>query len=149
MIYANLKNVLRYRGIHPGLDLALEHITPEFLAGIGDKRVELKGSDVYCFKVTFDSVPEEKAFFENHKKYADIHIVIEGVEVMGISLPESLELYEERTETDAYFYHGKEEQRLTLTPGNFLVAFPEDAHKTQMMVDVSRPVTKIVFKVLL
>jgi len=147
MIYANNKNALRYRGIHPGLDLALEHLTPEFLSGVGKERVELDGGRVYCFRVTFDSIPEEKAFFENHREYIDIHVVLDGAEGMEIALPENLKLYEERPETDAYFYHGTGYHRLTLTPGNFLVAFPEDAHKTQMMLDVPRPVTKVVFKI--
>ena len=30
MIYAKNKDALAYRGIHPNLDLALDHITPEW-----------------------------------------------------------------------------------------------------------------------
>ena len=30
MIYATNSDALSYRGIHPNLDLALAHITPEF-----------------------------------------------------------------------------------------------------------------------
>ena len=42
MIYAKNADALAYRGIHPNLDLALEHITPEFLASLRDnQRVEL------------------------------------------------------------------------------------------------------------
>jgi len=149
MIYADNRDALRYRGIHPNLDLALGYITPEFLAGLGDQRVEIRGTDVYCFKVTFDTVPEERAFFENHKKYIDIHIILSGAERMDIARPETLKLYEERPDTDAYFYHGTSGCHMILTPGNFLVAFPEDAHKTQIMVEAPKPVTKVVFKVLL
>ena len=47
MIYAKNKDALSYRGIHPNLDLALEHITEEYLPAIGETRVELKGSDVW------------------------------------------------------------------------------------------------------
>lgn len=46
MIYANIKDALRYRGISENLDIALEHLNPEFLASLGEERVELKGSDV-------------------------------------------------------------------------------------------------------
>lgn len=147
MIYANNKNAFRYLGIHPGLDLALNHITTEFLSGIGNQQIEIDGTDVYCFKTTFESIPEEKAFFENHREHIDIHLILDGAEVMDIALPEDLALYEERPDTDAYFYHGKGYEHLTLTPGHFLVCFPEDAHKTQIMVDSPQPVTKAVFKV--
>lgn len=147
MIYANNKDALRYQGIHPDLDVALKQITPTFLASLGDDRVVIKDDDIYGFKVTFDTIPEEKAFFENHKIYIDIHIVLEGTEMMEIALPETLERCGQQPEKDAYFYHGKGHHRLVLTPGNFLVAFPEDAHKTQMMVDRPRPVTKAVIKI--
>lgn len=147
MIYANNKDALRYQGIHPDLDLALKQITPTFLAGLGDDRVAIRGDDIYCFKVTFDTIPEEKALFENHKLYIDIHIVLQGVEMMETARPETLEQCGQRPENDAYFYRGKGHHRLVLTPGNFLVAFPEDAHKTQMMVDRPLPVTKAVFKI--
>ena len=42
MIYAKNKDALAYRGIHPNLDLALEHITPEFLSSLGE---DLRGDE--------------------------------------------------------------------------------------------------------
>ena len=61
MIYAKHKDALAYRGIHPNLDLALEHITPEFLASVGSERVELKGGDVYAIRFTYTTVPAEES----------------------------------------------------------------------------------------
>lgn len=149
MIFASNQNALRYKGIHPNLDFALTHLTDDFLKSVGEERIEIRGEDVYCFRVSLQTKPEEETFFENHKRYADIHTVIQGEEGMGIALPQSLELYEEHPETDAYFYHGEPSQRIVLTPGNFLVVFPEDAHKTMMMVETPKTFTKVVFKVYL
>ena len=64
MIYASMKDTDRYLGIHPGLDIVLNNLNPEFLAGVGDETIELDGKNVYCFKVSFDTLPEEKTFFE-------------------------------------------------------------------------------------
>ena len=147
MIFSSNEDARHYSGILPNLDLALSHLTPEFLASVGQDRVEIKGNDVYCFKVLLTTKPEKETFFENHRDYADIHVVTEGAEGMGFAPLESLELYEERPETDAYFYHGKAQQKMVLTPGNFLVAFPEDAHQTMVMLDAPKAFTKVVFKV--
>ena len=57
MIYAKNSDALSYRGIHPNLDLALEHIQPEFLGRVGGQRVELRGSDVYATRFTYETVP--------------------------------------------------------------------------------------------
>ena len=81
MIYAKNADALAYRGIHPNLDLALEHITPEFLAALRDnQRVELKGDLVYCTRFTYETIPQEESFFEAHRRYLDIHIMVEGEE---------------------------------------------------------------------
>ena len=147
MIYAKHKDAPAYRGIHPNLDLALEHITPEFLAGVGPERVELKGGDVYATRFTYETVPEEESFFEAHKKYLDIHIMVEGSEGVEISPPGELQEFDRAEANDFYAYRGPAHYRLTLAPGNFLVVFPNDAHRIKMQVEGPETVTKAVFKV--
>lgn len=147
MIYGNLKDALRYRRLHSGLDLALEHLNPEFLSGLGEEKVQLDGDNVYVFKVNLQTKPETETFYENHHDYIDIHVVLEGAERMDIEVPEKLELYEEKPETDAYFFHGSSGQSMILTPDQFLIAFPEDAHRTCGMIDVPEHFVKAVFKI--
>lgn len=147
MIFANIKDVLRYRGISENLDLALEHVNPEFLATLGNEPVELKGRDVYVFKLDLETKPFEACFYETHHDYADIHVVLEGAERMDIDIPEHLELYEEQPENDVCFFHGNGGQSMILTPDQFLVAFPEDGHKTCIAIDEPKPFTKVVFKI--
>jgi len=147
MICAKNQDAPRYRGIHPNLDLALEHLTPEFLSSLGTERAELRGSDVYCTRFTYETVPDEAAFFEAHRNYLDIHVMLEGSERVEIAAPEDLEVYEERPENDISFLRGNGRYSVLLSPGDFLVVFPEDAHKLKMQTDCPRTVTKAVFKV--
>ena len=146
MIYAKHKDAPAYRGIHPNLDLALEHITPEFLASVGSERVELKGG-VYATRFTYETVPAEESFFEAHKKYLDIHIMAEGSEKVEIAPPEALAEFDRIEANDFYAYRGPASYRLTLSPGDFLVVFPNDAHRIKMQLDRPETVTKVVFKV--
>ena len=126
MIYAKHKDAPAYRGIHPNLDLALEHITPEFLASVGSERVELKGG-VYATRFTYETVPAEESFFEAHKKY--------------------LAEFDRVEANDFYAYRGEGDYKLVLSPGDFLVVFPGDAHRIKMQVDGPKTVSKVVFKV--
>ena len=147
MIYAKNKDALSYRGIHPNLDLALEHITEDYLPTIGETRVELKGSDVYATRFTYETVPAEESFFEAHKKYLDIHIMLSGSERVEIAPPEKLAEFDRVEANDFYAYRGPASYRLTLSPGDFLVVFPNDAHRIKMQLDRPETVTKVVFKV--
>lgn len=147
MIYAKNKDAPAYRGIHPNLDLALDHITPEFLSSVGSERVELKGGDVYATRFTYETVPVEDTFFEAHRKFLDIHIMVEGSEGVEIAPPEALTEFDRTEANDFYAYRGRGDYKLTLSPGDFLVVFPGDAHRIKMRLDSSETVSKVVFKV--
>ena len=147
MIYAKNKDALAYRGIHPNLDLALEHITPEFLASVGPEQVELKGGDVYATRFTYETVPAEESFFEAHKKYLDIHIMVQGSEGVEITPPEALAEFDRAEANDFYAYRGEGDYKLVLSPGDFLVVFPGDAHRIKMRTGGPETVSKVVFKV--
>ena len=147
MIYARNEDALWYRGIHPELDKALERITPEFLAGVGYERMEIHGSDLYATRFTYETVPDEESFFEAHLRYLDVHIMVDGSERVEIAPPETLTLFEQNAAKDFYAYRGEGRYKLTLSPGDFLVVFPGDAHKIKMRVGAPGTVTKVVFKV--
>ena len=147
MIYAKNSDALTYRGIHPNLDMALERITKEFLSSVGEERVEIKGSDVYATRFTYETIPEEESFFEAHKNYLDIHLMLEGAERVEIAPPDTLTEFDRVEANDFYAYRGEGQYRLVLSPGDFLVVFPNDAHKIKMRVDGPETVTKAVFKV--
>ena len=148
MIYAKNADALAYRGIHPNLDLALEHITPEFLASLRDnQRVELKGDLVYCTRFTYETIPQEESFFEAHRRYLDIHIMVEGEERVDVNRPEELTLTQVQEGNDFYAYQGESWHSTVLKPGEFLVVFPGDAHRIKVQVDGPKTVSKAVFKV--
>ena len=148
MIYAKNADALAYRGIHPNLDLALEHITPEFLAALRDnQRVELRGDLVYCTRFTYETIPQEESFFEAHRRYLDIHIMVEGEERVDVNRPEDLKLTDAQEGNDFYAYQGESWHSTVLKPGEFLVVFPGDAHRIKVQVDGPKTVSKAVFKV--
>lgn len=146
MIYAKLEDAKAYRGIHPRLDKALEYLSdPDFLNQVGSQTQYLEGEELYVTRFTYDTVPQSEAFFESHKKYLDIHMMVDGREQVRIASPEILEQYQHTG--DLFLYNGRAEQTVTLAPGQFLVVFPGDAHELKICTDKPRQVSKIVFKV--
>ena len=148
MIYAKNKDASDYRGIHHNLDKALERITPEFLASVGYERMDIEeGGGLYATRFTYETIPDEESFFEAHLNYLDIHIMVDGSERVEIAPPGALTLFDQNQSNDFYAYRGEGHYKLTLSPGDFLVVFPGDAHKIKMLVDEPETVTKVVFKV--
>lgn len=144
MIHAKLKDAAAYRGIHPLLDKALELMSPEYLAQVPYDTRYIEGEDLYVTRFDYETIPLEESFFEAHRLYLDIHVMIRGSERVDISHPDTLSLYENKA--DFYAYHGNAEQTLTLREGDFLVVFPGDAHRIKVSIGQSQSVSKVVFK---
>lgn len=144
MIHAKLKDAAAYRGIHPLLDKALELMSTEYLAQVPYDTRYIEGEDLYVTRFDYETIPLEESFFEAHRLYLDIHVMIRGSERVDISHPDTLSLYENKV--DFYAYHGDAEQTLTLREGDFLVVFPGDAHRIKVSIGQSQSVSKVVFK---
>ena len=147
MILAKNVNARDYLGIHPNLDLALERITPEFLSSLGEERVDIIPGEVWCTKFSYETIRDEESFFEAHEKFLDIHLMMDGSERVEVAPPDTLERFQSVPENDFYAYRGEGHYKMVLSPGDFLVVFPADAHKIKMQVDGPCPVTKAVFKI--
>lgn len=146
MILGKNREAAAYRGLHPRLDRALECLTDEFLASVGTETRKLEGEALYVTRFDYDTAPFEETFFESHKRYLDIHVMVKGSERVDIAHPEGLTLYENKG--DFYGYRGDAEQSVILRPGDFLVVFPGDAHRLKIAVDQPEAVSKVVFKIL-
>ena len=103
--------------------------------------------EVWCTKFTYDTIPDEESFFEAHEKFLDIHIMLEGSERVEVSSPKALTVFRSEPENDFWGYQGEGRVKLTLSPGEFLCVWPDDAHKIKMMLQHPEKVTKAVFKI--
>ena len=146
MIFAKLTDAADYRGIHPRLDRVIDCLNKEFLNKVGTQTQKLEGDLLYVTRFDYETIPLEEAFFEAHKKYLDVHLMVSGAERVDISHPDVLTLFDHKD--DFYAYQGEAEQTLLLTPGSFLVVFPGDAHRIKVQVEGPENVSKVVFKLL-
>ena len=144
MILAKNREAAAYHGIHPRLDRVLDCLTDEFLASVGTETQKLEGEQLYVTRFDYDTLPVDETFFEAHKLYLDVHVMVRGCERVELAHPDALTLFEHSG--DFYAYRGDAEQSVILRPGDFLVVFPGDAHRIKIAVDGSEAVSKVVFK---
>ena len=146
MILANNAHAAVYRGIHPRLDRVLDCLNDAFLASVGAETQQLEGDRLYVTRFDYQTQPPEQTFFEAHKRYLDVHVMVSGEEGVEIASPEGLQLFDQKG--DFFAYRGEAQHRFVLRPGMFLVVFPDDAHRIKMQVNGPQAVSKVVFKLL-
>ncbi len=98
--------------------------------------------------VSFLSKDENECMYEAHRKYIDVHYVVEGIEKIATANVKNLqEIVPFNTEKDIGFYKGHESGIYLLKPRYFMVCFPSDAHRVGMMSTAPGMVKKVVVKI--
>lgn len=119
-----------YEEVNPGFKAAFAFLKEALAAPKEVGRYEL-GNGVFALVQSYDTKAEENCKIEAHKKYIDIQCVLKGKELFGVADLSTQTMYEDKfEEKDVAFYKG-EVDLLTLTDGDFVIVFPEDAHRPQ------------------
>ena len=97
---------------------------------------------------------ENEKFWESHKKYLDVQIMINGTEKVAINDIRDMEIKSFDEEKDLTILEGDKAFDIVMKTGDVLVFFPNDVHKPELNVsenddsgNIRKIVTKVVFKI--
>lgn len=147
MIYTEMKYLENYFGIGRHLDTAIQYLKSHSLEELKAGRTDVDGEDVFINRFGYETMAEEKAAFEAHEFYADIHLVLSGKEMIGVTDMDLMTVTAIDKVTDSVDCDGPVENRLCMAPGKVLIVLPEDAHKVKIALDGPERVEKAVVKV--
>ena len=97
---------------------------------------------------------ENEKFWESHKKYLDVQIMINGTEKVAINDIRDMEVKSFDEEKDLTILEGDKAFDIVMKTGDVLVFFPNDVHKPELNVsenddsgNIRKIVTNVVFKI--
>lgn len=126
MIIDKMENAKLYAGL-PGFLMAISELRK---LGENPKIGRYDFEDGYFIVQEGDSIPMKEGEYEAHRKYIDVHLLLEGMEEFCWQDIYHLKLAREYLQEGDYaMYSGEDLQRNTVYPGMFWIAFPDDAHK--------------------
>ena len=98
---------------------------------------------------SYETSPAEERFFERHKKFIDVQVMLSGRERQDVSqAPDLVPSMEYDEKTDLIKYENPEcFSTILLEPGYFAVYFPQDAHRPNCAVGNRERVRKVCMKV--
>lgn len=111
-------------------------------------RVEL-GNGAFALEQVYMSKPRAEAFFESHKIYIDVQVIVEGEEFIEVADVAKLSVKEDKTPgKDVIVYHMADKASvLRLGAGEATVLFPVDGHMPTVAIKAPTLIRKIVVKV--
>ena len=147
MIKDTLKRAETYYSISENLKKGFEWLKNTDLENIKPDRYYIDGDKLFANVQEYETKSDAK--YEAHRKYIDIQYMIRGKEFAGstdITNCTTCEEYD--SETDLEFLNcNVEENYQTLNEGEFLVFFPQDAHKPSISPNKQLFVKKVIVKV--
>ena len=119
------------------------------LETLKDGKYEIDGDKIFANVQSYET--KDDAPYEAHKKYLDIQYMIKGEENVGVvdyKDCETTEVYNE--EKDVEFLNCvRNDFYQILRKGEFLIFYPQDAHKPSLKVDSNKSVKKVIVKVMI
>lgn len=129
MILSSLSDCKRYSSLHPLFERAFEFYESKgkFMS---EGCHEIEGENLRLTIACGEMRPAEEAPLEAHNNFIDIQIVIRGTESYGVRDRKRCSYSDGGydSERDIEFYHDSFSNLVTLSPDDFIIFFPEDAH---------------------
>ena len=130
MIIASLENSLTIESLHPGFKVLFEYIKNNNLLLKETGKIEIDGDNLFINNVLVSLKKKEDQVLESHKQYIDVHIPLDGNEIIGWKPTRDCSVVKSiyNSIEDYALFNDVPSSYVTIEPGSFLIAFPEDAH---------------------
>ena len=154
MISGKISDLKRYYPVNPAFEFISKFLDEYQAQPKESGEYEILPGRLKAIVATNELDDADTKNFEAHRKYADVQVIVKGTERIDwayLGNCGAMVSEEYSKGGDIAFYEDPEfSSAVTLYEGEFMVMFPEDAHKPCVKpCENAQPATKIVFKVLL
>lgn len=129
MIFDSIRNLNKYEAMNPHIVKVVDFLAKLDYNNLPKGKVTIDGEYVYVNFIEASGKTKNDAVLETHNKMIDIQIVFDNIEEIGWASRMDLSKADYHENDDYSLYVDSEPQQyIQLTPGNFVLFFPEDAH---------------------
>jgi biofilm protein TabA len=152
MYFGHIRHLDDAERLYPAvIARVLRHLAATDLVSKMGQRQHIDGDRIFYDVVDLKGGDAATVRPESHKKYLDIHLVLEGRERMGIIQDEGrMAVTDDKfADKDIGFYDASHADQcvLKLDPGHFVVVYPADIHRPACSEPPGAPIRKLVVKI--
>ena len=147
MIFGNIKNLKEYPFLEGQIKKCFAFVAEHDLVGFEKGKYKMEGEDLFVNVTEYTTAQEEECFWEAHKKYIDLHLMLCGQEQIDINFIQNMQVLEYMDESDFLQLDGGKNCSVVLNPGDFLICYPSDGHRTAVAVEKPESIKQAIFKI--
>ena len=130
MVLDNINDFSNYQSLNPHFKTLINYLKGHNLLYEDLGKIAVDGEKVYINNIKVEGISADAQVLEMHRKYIDVHILLEGRETIGIKALSKIatfsKAYDEMSE--CALSQERADCYIEMTPGDILICFPEDAH---------------------
>ena len=147
MIFGNIQNLREYLCMEDGIFECFNYAKENNLSAYDRGCHEIDAKRIFVNIMEYETVKPEDRFWEAHREYLDVHLMLEGTERIDLNFIQNMDVKEYAAKDDFLQMDGEKNGSVILKPGDFLVCYPTDAHRTAVAADKQENIKKAIFKV--
>ena len=147
MIFGNIQNLREYLCMEDGIFECFNYAKENNLSAYDRGCHEIDEKRIFVNIMEYETVKPEDRFWEAHREYLDVHLMLEGTERIDLNFIQNMDVKEYAAKDDFLSMDGEKNASVILKPGDFLVCYPTDAHRTAVAADKQENIKKAIFKV--
>lgn len=150
MIYTGLDTLRRYSALGSRFEKAFQFVATHAGTPLPEGRHEIDGDTVFANVAQAQSRAADALLLENHHRYIDLQLLLEGEEHIWVDSTAALPLatpYDSGKDIEFYHANPSTTRPLLLRPGRLLLLWPGEAHAPCIAVDKPQPVRRLVVKI--
>lgn len=147
MIFGNIRNLNEYSFLEKGLQDCFAYAGTHPLETYSSGRHEIDGERLFVNIAEYTTTDEKDRFWEAHRGYLDLHLMLRGTEQIDLNFIDNMLQHPYQEKDDFLPLTGEKNSSVILNDGDFLICFPNDAHRTAVKVQEPQAIKKAIFKI--
>ncbi|MGN0349983.1 MAG: YhcH/YjgK/YiaL family protein [Roseburia sp.] len=147
MIFGNVNDLETYSYLDDKILACFAYMKEHDMLKMDAGCHEIQGKDFFVNLCEYQTTKAEERFWEAHREYLDIHVMLSGREQIDLNFIRNMEQKEFVPENDFLPMEGNPNSHVILENGDFLICYPQDGHRTAIQVGESEQIRKAIFKV--
>lgn len=147
MIFGNIHNLKEVPFLEEKVKECFEYAKNHNLVSYEEGSYEIDGERLFVNIVEYTTTKPEERFWEAHKNYLDVHVMLQGTEQIDLNFIQNMDVKEFVEKDDFLPMDGDKNSSVILRDGDFLICYPSDGHRTAVAVQEPEKIKKAIFKV--
>lgn len=147
MIFGNTKNLDEYSFLEDKILECFEYAKNNDLKSFEKGCHPIDGDRLFVNIVEYETTNKEDRFWEAHKDYLDLHLMLDGCERIDLNFIANMEIGEYVKKDDYQALEGENNSSVVLNDNDFVICFPNDGHMTAIAYKNPCKIKKAIFKI--